>query len=227
MLADWLMEFFYHESGVLLPKTISLLPVYGSVLMPRAYLAVPIFEEQYFRLISDAIREDIYVGIIQPILDDNCKEGKQLHLFSSGTLGRITEIIEIEEKKVVVNIVGVCRFDILEQSDISFGYSTAEVSYDRYLQDLQEITEIQINRQRLLQALDGYFRQYDVAPNWKEIDQTTDARLITALTMVCPFDAREKQALLEAPSLELQSEMITQLIEFANFEGTSPSMTRH
>lgn len=221
------MEFFYHESGIFLPKTVSLLPVYGSILMPRAQLVVPVYEEQYFRLISEAVREDIYVGVIQPILDDNYKSGKQLDLFSSGTLGRITEIIEIEEQRIVVNIVGVCRFDILEQNDSSSNSRKASVLYDRYLQDLQEIPEIQIDRERLLQALDNYLRQYDVAPNWKEIDQTTDARLIAALTMVCPFDAREKQALLEAPSLELQSEMITQLIEFANFEGACPSMTRH
>ena len=169
------MDFFYHESGLRLPKTVSLLPVYGSILMPRAHLPVPIFEEQ----------------------------------------------------RVVVNIMGVCRFDIAEVTETSAGCRNAQVVYERYLQDLQELKEIQIDRERLLQALDGYFRQYDVAPNWKEIDQTTDAKLIAALTMVCPFDAREKQALLEAPSLELQSEMITQLIEFANFEGASPSMTRH
>jgi len=221
------MEFFYHESGLMLPKKVSLLPVHGSILMPRAQLPVPIFEEQYFRLVSGAIREDVYVGVIQPILDDSQKSRKPLSLFSSGTLGRITEILEIEEQRVVVNIVGVCRFDIVEQSEVTLGGRNVEVVYERYLQDLQEISEIQIDRERLLQALDGYFRQYNVAPNWKEIDQTTDARLIAALSMVCPFDAREKQALLEASSLELQSEMITQLIEFANFEGASPSMTRH
>lgn len=221
------MDFFYHESGLLLPKTVSLLPVYGSILMPRAQLPVPIFEDQYLRLVSDAIREDIYVGVIQPILEDGHIESKTLPLFSSGTLGRITEIIEIEEQRVVVNIMGVCRFDIEEEAEVATGCRNAKVRYERYLQDLQELPEIQINRERLLQALDAYFRQYDVAPNWKEIDQTTDARLIAALTMVCPFDFREKQALLEAPSLELQSEMITQLIEFANFEGASPSMTRH
>ena len=221
------MDFFYHESGLRLPKTVSLLPVYGSILMPRAHLPVPIFEEQYLRLVSDAIREDVYVGVIQPILDDDYNSRKPLPLFTSGTLGRITEIVEIEEQRVVVNIMGVCRFDIAEDTETSAGFRNAQVVYERYLQDLQELKEIQIDRERLLQALDGYFRQYDVAPNWKEIDQTTDAKLIAALTMVCPFDAREKQALLEAPSLELQSEMITQLIEFANFEGVSPSMTRH
>ncbi len=221
------MDFFYHESGLRLPRTVSLLPVYGSILMPRAQLPVPIFEEQYLRLVSDAIREDVYVGVIQPILDDSYNSRKPLPLFSSGTLGRITEIVEIEDQRVVVNIVGVCRFDIDEETETTTGCRNATVRYERYLQDLQELTEIQIDRERLLQALDAYFRQYDVAPNWKEIDQTTDARLIAALTMVCPFDAREKQALLEVPSLELQSEMITQLIEFANFEGASPSMTRH
>ena len=81
--------------------------------MPRAHLPVPIFEEQYLRLVSDAIREDVYVGVIQPILDDDYNSRKPLPLFTSGTLGRITEIVEIEEQRVVVNIMGVCRFDIV------------------------------------------------------------------------------------------------------------------
>ena len=221
------MDFFYHESGLRLPKTVSLFPVYGSILMPRAQLPVPIFEEHYLRLVSDAIREDVYVGVIQPILDDNYNTRKPLPLFSSGTLGRITEIVAIEDQRIVVNILGICRFDIVEEHETATGCRTAEVRYERYLQDLQEVSEIQIDRERLLQALDGYFRQYDVAPNWKEIDQTTDARLIAALTMVCPFDAPEKQALLETPTIELQSEMITKLSDFANFEGAAPSMTRH
>lgn len=221
------MDFFYHESDLRLPKTVPLFPVYGSILMPRAQMPVPIFEDQYMRLVSESIREDVYVGVIQPILDDTLNGRKPLPLFSSGTLGRITEIVAIEDQRVIVNILGICRFDIVEEHDTPAGCRLADVRYERYLQDLQELTEIQIDRERLLDALDGYFRQYDVAPNWKEIDQTTDARLIAALMMVCPFDAPEKQALLETASVELQSEMITKLIEFANFEGASPSMTRH
>jgi uncharacterized protein len=221
------MDFFYHESGLRLPKAVFLLPVYGSILMPRARLPIPIFEDDYLHLASDIIHEAVYVGVIQPIIDENFNSKDPLTLFTSGTLGRITDVVEVEEKRMIVNVTGVCRFDIEEEYKNENGCRKATVGYERYLQDLQELDEVDFDRVRLIEALDNYFYKHDLTPNWEEINEATDARLIAALTMVCPFNAREKQALLEVPTIELQSEMITRLIEFANFEGISPSLTRH
>ncbi len=221
------MDFFYHESGLRLPRTVFLLPVYGAILMPRARLPIPIFENDYLHLVSDVVHEDVYVGVIQPIIDENFTGKKPLTLFSSGTLGRISDVVEIEDKRMIVNVTGICRFNIEEEYENEAGCRKATVGYERYLQDLQELDAVNFDRDRLLQALDNYFHNHDLTPNWQEIEEATDARLIAALTMVCPFNSREKQALLEVPTLELQSEMITRLIEFANFEGLSPSLTRH
>lgn len=221
------MDFFYHESGLKLPKSVFLLPVYGAILMPRARLPIPIFEDDYLHLTPDRAKEEMYVGVIQPIIDEKFNAGSPLPLFSSGTLGYITDIVEIEEKRMIVNVTGVCRFDIEEEYVAENGCRRAIVGYERYLQDLTELSDIDFDRKRLLDALDNYFYKHDLTPNWDEINDASDARLIAALTMVCPFNSREKQALLEMPSIESQSEMITRLIEFANFEGTSPSYTKH
>ncbi len=221
------MDFFYHESGLRLPKSVFLLPVFGAILMPRARLPIPIFEDDYLHLASDIAHEAAYVGMIQPIIDENFNSKNPLTLFTSGTLGRITDVIEIEDKRMIVNVTGVCRFDIEEEYESENGCRKATVGYERYLQDLQELDDVDFDRVRLLEALDSYFCKHDLTPNWDEINDATDARLIAALTMVCPFNSREKQALLEVPSIELQSEMITRLIEFANFEGVTPSLTRH
>lgn len=221
------MDFFYHESGLRLPKSVFLLPVFGAILMPRARLPIPIFEDDYLHLAPDMAKEAIYVGVIQPNIDENFNIKSPITLFSSGTLGRITDIVEVEDKRMIVNVTGVCRFDIEEEYVTENGCRKAVVGYERYLQDLQELKDIDFDRGRLLEALDNYFYKHDLTPNWDEINDATDARLISALTMVCPFNPREKQALLEMPSIELQSEMITRLIEFANFEGVSPSLTRH
>ena len=39
--------------------------------------------------------------------------------------------------------------------------------------------------------------------------------LINSLSMLCPFDSEDKQALLEAPSLTTRRETLFTLIEFA------------
>lgn len=221
------MDFFYHESGIKLPKKVALMPVHGSILMPHAHLSVPITEEQFLKIASLADEEDLFVGVVQPILDKNLEQSQRLSVFSTGTLGSITEISEAFEGNISVNISGVCRFDIQEEYEDDKGTRYAVANYERYLQDLQETVDVKINRKQLLKALESYFHQYDVAPNWQEIDKTTDEHLITVLSMVCPFHAREKQALLEMPNITLQSEMITKLIEFAKFDGIVSSVARH
>ena len=87
------MDFFYHESGLRLPKTVFLLPVFGAILMPRARLPIPIFEDDCLYLTPDLAKEDVYVGVIQPIIDENFNGKNPLPLFSSGTLGRITDVV--------------------------------------------------------------------------------------------------------------------------------------
>ena len=52
-------------------------------------------------------------------------------------------------------------------------------------------------------------------------------KLITALAMVCPLEAREKQALLETPTLKEQSQMFITLIEMAALEKTDHSISCH
>lgn len=221
------MDFFYHESGIKLPKKVALMPVHGSILMPHAHLSVPITEEQFLKIASIADEEDLFVGIVQPILDRNQEASEHLSVFSTATLGSITEISEAFEGNIAINISGVCRFDIQEEYAAKNGTRYAVANYERYLQDLQETVDVKINRKELLRALENYFRQHDVAPNWQEIDKTTDEHLITVLSMVCPFHAREKQALLEMPNIAMQSEMITKLIEFAKFDGVVSSASRH
>lgn len=220
------MDFFYHESGIRLPKRLALLPVYGSILMPHAHLNVPAHEEYLLKIASQVDEEDLFVGVVQPILD-KASEAQRVPIFLAGTLGRITEVSESFEGSVSISIEGVCRFDIEEEYDDANGNRYALANYERYLQDLQEITNLKIDRKNLLKALKNYFSIYNVAPNWKEIDKTTDEHLITVLSMICPFHAREKQALLETPSIEVQSEMIAKLIEFAKFDGIVSSVARH
>ena len=57
-----------------------------------------------------------------------------------------------------------------------------------------------VDRIRLIGALRAFFADQPVRIDWKAIEETADDRLIVSLAMLCPFEAAEKQILLEAPS---------------------------
>ena len=64
-----------------------------------------------------------------------------------------------------------------------------------------------------------YFRVKGIEANWQAVKETPDAALLTTLCMICPFDPREKQALLEAPTLDERAAMLLALIEMGAHGG--------
>ncbi|MCX7338647.1 MAG: LON peptidase substrate-binding domain-containing protein [Alphaproteobacteria bacterium] len=214
-----------------LPRVLPLLPLHGAVLLPRAQLPIPIFEFDYLSMVAETVKENNIIGIVQPILkDDSAHDGSYdgtLPLFKSGCAGKIIDITEIDDNHLMVTLKGLCRFEIIQELDAEHGYRRAVVNYDRYNLDMVEEADFSFDRPRLLKALGRYFKILDITPNWLEIDKTSNEKLITALAMVCPFEAREKQALLETPTLTEQSRMITTMIEIAALENPHQSPTCH
>lgn len=204
-----------------LPKVIPVVPLYGAVLLPRAQIPLPLNEEEYLGLTADFFRHHVYVGVAQPMLMRSKLE-TTLPLYRAGSLGKVIDVEEVEDDKLVLTLEGICRFDIMQEELVpNQVYRRAMVNYEKYQQDLtkQDSDQIQFDRSRLLQALDGYFKQFNLKPNWEEIGDTTSERLISSLAMLCPLEASEKQAVLEAPTLFEQTEMLTKLIEIGLIES--------
>lgn len=218
------MSFISNNVEELLPTKLPLLPLYGAVLLPRTQLPIPILEEEYLSLVSDCIKGNLMVGVVQPMISG---EKDDIQLFSAGSLAKILEVNEVEEHQLVVTLGGVCRFDLTRELPKKNGYRMGEITYDRYHSDFAQEIDFIFDRQRLIIALEKYFKNLDIEPDWKEISKISNERLITSLAMACPFAPREKQALLESPSLKSQSEVITTLIEFAALEGNIDFATSH
>jgi Lon protease-like protein len=51
--------------------------------------------------------------------------------------------------------------------------------------------------------------------DWEMIDGMSDEDLINTISMCCPFDVNEKQALLEAKNLESRFEILKSLIQMS------------
>jgi Lon protease-like protein len=93
------------------------------------------------------------------------------------------------------------------------------VNYDRYKIDMDEKTaEFDFDKNRLMGALELYFKTLDIFPNWKEIEKTPMDVLISALAIACPFHPSEKQSILETVDIAERSNMITKIIEMNSFD---------
>jgi uncharacterized protein len=78
-----------------------------------------------------------------------------------------------------------------------------------------------VDRARLLNGLQAFFKLHAITADWESIKSTPDERLVTSLAMICPFAPNEKQALLEASDLTERSRVITALIEMAVLHRTA------
>src|SRR6056297_3549676 len=83
------------------------------------------------------------------------------------------------------------------------------------------ITLAGISRDRFMDVLGRYFEASGLSTDWESLRDAEDELLINSLSMLCPFEPEDKQALLEAPSLSTRRETLVTLIEFALRGGSN------
>lgn len=203
-----------------LPTILPVFRVKATILMPHAQLPIIMSESDYLAVAPEVVESNL-VAIVQPkpTLIKSLRSKDSAQSFATGCTGRITEIIPIANE-ITVNICGLCRFEVLESfpADAN-GIERVSVSYDKFLVDTEEKTEdLEIDRLRLMNALESYFRNLEIAPNWKEIEKTPSDVLVSALAMACPLHPSEKQSLLEIVDAQERSNMIIQMIEMNSFD---------
>ena len=133
----------------------------------------------------------------------------------TGCAGRITVDEKTEDGRYKIVLEGLSRFEIREELAPIDGYRRIRADYGPFGRDLERGGAIAFDRRRLLPLLENYLDGMEVAADWDAIAATTDARLVDALAVLCPFEPREKQALLECPTPTARGEMVLALIEMA------------
>jgi uncharacterized protein len=201
-----------------LPAEIGVFPLPGALLLPQGRLPLNIFEPRYLALISDAMASGRMLGMIQPDPSQPPAGGAPA-LFRTGCVGRLSSFAETEDGRFLITLSGVVRFRIAEELPMRAGYRRVRADYNAFLADLEETETLGLDRRALLAALKPYFRAHQIDANWEAIDQTPDAMLVTTLCMVCPFDVREKQALLEAVTPEERAAMLVALLQMGAAGG--------
>jgi len=194
-----------------LPETIPVFPLPGALLLPRARLPLHLFEPRYLAMMDDCLKTpDRLVGMIQPY-----ENGDKLH--GIGCAGRISAFSETEDGRYMITLSGISRFRIV--SEIEGGmtpYRRCAVNWQGFDRDLGGAEEdAAMDRPKFLGMLQRFFQDQDLQTDWESLEEADDELLINSLSMLCPFSPEDKQALLEAPSLDTRRETLVTLIEFA------------
>ena len=196
-----------------LPTTIPLFPLPGALLLPRGRLPLHIFEPRYLAMLDDALKtRERIIGIIQP---RPAPEG-QRRLAAIGCAGRVTAFSETDVQQYMITLSGISRFRLVREVPGFTPYLRADVTWDGFERDrgLPE-TDDGFDRARFLDLLKRFFAARQISTDWHGLKDADDEVLINALSMLCPLEPEDRQALLEAPTLATRRETLQVLMEFA------------
>ena len=198
-----------------LPGSIPIFPLTGALVLPRARLPLNIFEPRYLQMIDDALKtEHRLIGMIQTRDVPTDISNPPLHQI--GCAGRITSFTETDDGRYLISIKGISRYRIVNCETGFAPYMKAGVHWDGFKRDLgDEEHEENFDRPTFLNLLEAYFEANELQTDWDGLKDASEEMLINSLSMMCPFDPEERQALLESPCLKTRREMVTALMEFS------------
>ena len=189
-----------------LPKQIPVFPLSGVIYFPKTNLPLNIFEQRYLNLVNDTIKKDKLIGMIQ-------SRNKGNNLYKIGCLGKISEFQESDDGRILINLTGITRFEIIEEKKNSKSYREFIVDYKKFLSDLEPVKE-EIAILSLIKKAEIFFNKNGLLLNWKEFNKLEETQKINTLSMIAPITNEEKQKLLESISLKEKVKHLGEIIDF-------------
>jgi len=197
-----------------LPEIIPVFPLPGALLLPRGQMPLNIFEPRYLAMVDDALRDGHrLIGMIQPDVRKS-ESGDKPALYKVGCVGRITQLAETGDGRYLLELTGVARFRIEEEMNVATAYRQCRITFAPFADDfVARKGESEVDRDALLAALRDFLKANDMKADWEGIDKAPNEALVNALSMMSPYGAPEKQALLEAPDLKTRAELLVAITE--------------
>lgn len=198
-----------------LPAALPVFPLPGVLLLPSGNLPLNIFEPRYLKMVEDVLASHRLIGMIQP------REGaeKTPGLYDIGCAGKITEFSETSDGRYLITLTGICRFRIAGELNTATPYRQVQTDWSAFQKDIENVACLDIDRAKLLELLRCYFTDQGLDCDWDAIQDAPDGKLITCLSMICPFEPKEKQALLEAPCCKTRARTFMTMLEMATHDN--------
>jgi uncharacterized protein len=210
----------YHATSDL-PQALPVFPLTGVLLLPRGQLPLNVFEPRYLAMVDAALAGHRLIGMIQP--SEHEDRALRPGLSAVGCAGRIIAYRETDDGRYLITLEGICRFKVAAEPVVDTPFRQIEPDYAPFAGDLADSKDGDFPRDRLLGALKTYLSQRDLKADWKTVMEAPAETLVNALSMLCPFDPAEKQALLEAQDWESRTAVLVALLEMAGSAPDGPT----
>ena len=204
------------------PDSVALFPLNGTVLLPGCDLPLNIFEPRYLNMIDDALKGERLIGMVQ---------SESSKLKSIGGLGRISQFSETDDGRYLVVLKGLKRFRIEKELDVSTPYRQASISFESFESDADTHSAKQTeealsesgrsDRATLTIAMKSLAKAIGVQVDWKSLQEIPLPLLVNQAAMISPFEAQDKQSLLEAQSVEERRRLLIGLMHLYASQITS------
>ncbi|MDC0511904.1 LON peptidase substrate-binding domain-containing protein [bacterium] len=188
------------------PNEIPVFPLNGVIYFPKTNLPLNIFEQRYLNLVNDAYNNDKLMGMVQSKKENNS-------VYQVGCLGKISDYQKNKDGRVLINLTGITRFEILNEKVNNKLYREFKVNYKNFENDLLE-NKVKIDSSNLIEKIKIFFKKNGLLLNWNEFEKLGQTQKINTLAMISPITNEEKQKLLEAVSLNEKIRTLEHIISF-------------
>jgi hypothetical protein len=210
-----------------LPEEIAIFPLPRVILLPRVQMPLNIFEPRYLAMTRQALAGARLIGIVQPEPGPKAEDSAHEKVFKTGCAGRITSFSETEDGRYLVTLRGICRFNLgTELPQDPDGFRRMIPDWGPYRADFAISNVSDICRDALMKTLRAYFDKRGMfCDKWETMKDISCEQLVSTLSVVCPMDTDEKQALLEAQTLKERARLLQCFLENAlkDCKDTTPA----
>ena len=213
--------------SAILPDVLPVFPLADVLLLPGAHLPLNVFEPRYLNMVEDALGSGRHIGMVQPRAADVESPGGEPDIYGLGCAGRIVSFAETGDGRFAITLMGVCRFQTVEEMPLINGYRGVVPDFEPFATDLNEDQGMLDDRESLLEAVQAYFAANEIEADWDSVESADDTALVTTLSMLCPFQASERQALLECADTAARGALLGDLMTLSLHGDNSNSTVRH
>ena len=190
----------------ILPNTIPVFPLSGVIYFPKTNLPLNIFEQRYLDLVNDTYNKDKLMGMVQ-----SQKSGNEV--YKVGCLGKISDLQKSQDGRILINLTGITRFNIIDEVKNNKLYREFNVNYKNFDIDLKNLSEDH-GVEELMDKAKVFFKKNGLLLNWREFEKLDKVQKINTLSMISPVTNEEKQKLLESLTIKDKIETLENIINF-------------
>ena len=205
------------------PKIIPIFPLSNFIIFPKTSVPLNIFEQRYIEMVDESMKTNKLIGMIQP---KNSNNPNSLDLYNVGCLGKIISFNETEDKRYLIELKGITRFEIIKEIKSEKKYRECEIDFNKFNNDIDEKKEeLKFSDLELIfKDLKSVFEKRGFIINWKGLEKQSLDEIINALAMASPFTLEEKQILLETENFTSRKSKIAEILStytYDNYNNTT------